>query len=82
MPMMIVLQILALLFLPVSVRRPYDRCDDVCRVLGNRLGGQCQEDTKGQWHCICQPGDFDADAILPNACFSRRYINPPFSKGD
>ncbi len=45
----------------------YDRCDDLCRVLGHWQGGACIE-RDGEQRCICQPGEVDRSDVLETVC--------------
>lgn len=42
----------------------YDRCDDLCRVLGFENGGACLENG----HCYCQPNNVDVTEYLETVC--------------
>lgn len=44
----------------------YDRCDDLCRVLGHERGSCIT--TAGETRCQCVPDDINVDEILPGIC--------------
>lgn len=49
--------------LAVAAHAHYERCDDLCRVLGYDKGGVCVEE-----QCLCNPEEVDVTEVLPAVC--------------